>query len=153
MDESLGIEFRQTSKVIKAHIGKLICEHLDEHKVKISMTEGIILHYVYSHEDRVVSSKNLMEAIGVSKATMSQTLASLIRKGLIEFEEWPEDGRVKRVLLTKKGQSLEENINKALNDADRFFKEAFRPEELEELHRLMKKLRDYVQDNQKIEEK
>ena len=27
------------------------------------------------------------------------------------------------------------------------------PEELEELHRLMKKLRDYVQDNQKIEEK
>ena len=153
MDESLGIEFRQTSKVIKTHIGKLICEHLDEHKVKISMTEGIILHYVYSHEDRVVSSKNLMEAIGVSKATMSQTLASLIRKGLIEFEEWPEDGRVKRVLLTKKGQSLEEDINKALNDADRFFKEAFRPEELEELHRLMKKLRDYVQDNQKIEEK
>ena len=84
---------------------------------------------------------------------MSQTLASLIRKGLIEFEEWPEDGRVKRVLLTKKGQSLEEDIDKALNDADRFFKEAFSQDELEELRSLMRKLREYVQDNQKTEEK
>ena len=153
MEEILGLEFKQTSKVIKAYVGKLICDNLNEHKVKVSATEGIILHYVYDHGDHVVSSKDLMQAIGVSKATMSQTLASLIRKGLIEFEEWPEDGRVKRVLLTKKGQSLEEDIDKALNDADRFFKEAFSQDELEELRSLMRKLREYVQDNQKTEEK
>ncbi|HBM99931.1 MAG TPA: hypothetical protein DD384_01650 [Firmicutes bacterium] len=153
MDESLGIEFRQTAKVIKAHIGKLICDNLNEHQVKISTTEGIILHHVYNHRDKIVSSKDLMEVIGVSKATMSQTLASLIRKGLIEFEEWPEDGRVKRILLTKKAQSLEEDIDKALNDADRFFKEAFSQKELEELHFLMKKLREHIQNNQKAEVK
>ena len=145
MDDNLGIEFKQTSKVIKAYVGRLISNNLNEHQIKISTTEGLFLHYVYQHDDRVVSSKTLIEAFGVSKATVSQTLASLIRKGLIEFDEWAEDGRVKRILLTKKAQILEEDVNKALEDADAFFKEAFTPNELDELHMLMKKLRDHIQ--------
>lgn len=153
MDSNLGIEFRQTSKVIKSYVGKLISENLNEHKVKISTTEGLILHYVYNHEDRIVSSKTLIEAFGVSKATMSQTLASLVRKGLVEFDEWEEDGRVKRILLTKKAQSLEEDIDKALKASDAFFKEAFTPEELDQLHTLMKKMRDHILNEQSLEEK
>ncbi len=144
-EDVLGVEVKQTSKAIKGYVNKIVGSFLEKYDVTVSGTEGMILQYVYSHQERIVSAKLLMERFGVSKATMSQSLSTLYKKGLITYEEWNGDGRVKRIILTDYGTSLENDIEKALLEVDVFLKGAYTEEELKTLHDLLRKLRERIE--------
>ena len=54
---------------------------------------------------------DLGEHLGVTSAAASQMLERLVQQGLIERSEDPDDRRVKKIVLTKKGcQLLEEGL-------------------------------------------
>lgn len=46
---------------------------------------------------------DLARKLGISKQAVSQTLAELVERGVVEFVPDPEDGRAKRARLTKAG--------------------------------------------------
>ena len=100
--------------------------------------------YVFKHPDMIVSAKLLLSKFKLSKATMSQTLASLVRKGLIEYEEWEGDGRVKRIVLTKKSDEAWQVLSKVMADANSFFKSAFTDEEVQTFISLLQKLYSHL---------
>ncbi len=143
-EDVLGIEVKKTSKAIKGYVNKAVSKALEKYNISISGTEGMILSYVFRHAERIVSAKVLLEEFGVSKATMSQSLSTLYKKGLITYEEWDEDGRVKRIVLTDMANSLEKEIEEALLEVDTFLKGAFTNEEIELLHSLLRKLRERI---------
>ena len=143
-EDVLGIEVKKTSKAIKGYINKVISKFLEEYNETISGTEGMILSYVYRHSERIVSAKMLLDEFGVSKATMSQSLSTLYKKGLITYEEWTGDGRVKRIILTDMATSLENDIEKALLEVDTFLKGAYTEEELAMMHSLLRRLRERI---------
>ncbi len=140
----LGLEIKQTSKVIKQYVQRKIDENFKEHDIHVTVSEGMALHYVHNHQDEVVTAKVLIDHYGLSKATMSQILTSLLRKGLIHYEVYKPDGRMKRIVLSKKAFQLESDINSSLADSDAFFREAFTEEELETFAALLTKLRSHV---------
>ncbi len=143
----LGLEIKQTSKVIKQYVQRKIDENFKENDVHVTISEGMVLHYVHNHEDEVVTARVLIDQYGLSKATMSQILTSLLRKGLIHYEVYKPDGRMKRIVLSKKALRLESDINKSLADSDSFFKGAFTEKELETFADLLKKLRTFVSES------
>lgn len=143
-EDVLGIEVKKTSRAIKGYVNKVVGSFLEKYNVNVSGTEGMILSYVFRHDERIVSAKLLMQEFGVSKATMSQSLSTLYKKGLITYEEWNEDGRVKRILLTETATALENDIEKALLEVDTFLKGAYTEEELNSLHTLLRKLRERI---------
>ncbi len=144
-EDVLGIEVKKTSRAIKGYVNKVVSSFLEKYNVNVSGTEGMILSYVFRHDERIVSAKLLMQEFGVSKATMSQSLSTLYKKGLITYEEWNEDGRVKRILLTETATALENDIEKALLEVDTFLKGAFTEDELASLHTLLRKLRERIE--------
>ena len=142
--ETIGLKVKYASKALRTYINNKI--HTDA-GVTLSGTEGMVMRFVHEHQEEVVSAKMLMERFRVSKATMSQTLTGLIRKGLIEYAEWEKDGRVKRVILTSEGEALEKRVDAVLQECDRKIEEHFTEEELNELARLLDRLNNAVSDD------
>ncbi len=141
---TLGLQLKQTSKTIKKYVQNKIENNFKEHAVHITLSEGMIMHYVYKHSDEIVTAKTLIARFSLSKATMSQTLTSLLRKGLIHYDECKNDGRMKRIILSKKAEKLESDINQSLTESDAFFKDAFTEEEFSTFITLLDKLRQHV---------
>lgn len=148
---SLGWELKKTAETVKQYTGEFINECLEKNNISLSWTEGAVLAYITAHKEKVISAKLLLTKLQLSKATMSQTLTSLTSKGLIEYEEWSEDGRVKRVILTKKAQNVCKSISEILDKADAYFREAFSQEELEMLKGLLQKLRTHISEEERKE--
>ena len=72
---------------------------------------------VVSHLVRVADGRTplqLARAFQVPKTSMTNTLAGLERRGLVEMRPNPEDGRSKRVWLTDRGRAFREEAIGAL---------------------------------------
>lgn len=72
---------------------------------------------VVSHLVRVADGRTPLElarAFQVPKTSMTNTLAGLERRGLVEMRPNPEDGRSKRVWLTGRGRAFREEAIGAL---------------------------------------
>ncbi len=139
---SIGFQIIQTSRLIKNYSETSIREHSD---AVFSSSEGMLLRYIYKKEDEgVVSAKMLTERFRISKATASELLSHLIRKGLIYYAPVESDGRMKRILLTQEGHKIQESLDMILSSCDETLVAGFSEEEKEELSRLLAKVRQNV---------
>lgn len=147
--KDLGWELKKTTDVLKLYVNRFVKSCFEKNDVCVSWTEGAILTYAATHKDKIISAKLLMKELRLSKATMSQTLSSLVCKGLIEYDEWEEDGRVKRILLTKKANDLWEDVAVVMKNANEFFVMAFSEDELNQFIELLHKLRNHISAQEK----
>jgi len=77
---------------------------------KLNHSEANLLVYLYKDGDGI-SQKKLKENLAVDKATISRAINSLIKKKYLKKKKSPEDGRVNLIYLTKKSESIKEEIN------------------------------------------
>ena len=70
--------------------GKAQMKELD-----LSLTQGIVLHYLLAHEDQAIYAVDLHATLGISKSSVSSTLKSLKQKGYLRMAENPKDDRKK----------------------------------------------------------
>lgn len=64
----------------------------------------------------------MAEHMGVDKSTLSRTVDSLVRLGLVERETDPEDRRFMRIFLSEKGEKICRDLNEVNN---RYLEEVF----------------------------
>lgn len=73
----------------------------------ITPTQGQILAYLLSQPEGARPSE-ISIALGVTTPTISDSVAALVAKGLIERSKDPADGRAVRIRLTRPGKELAE---------------------------------------------
>jgi len=96
------------------------------------------LRYVDAHPD--CRGNEVAKALGVAVTTQQSALDRLIRQGLIERRDHPEDGRAKAHRLTGQGASLRAAI-KAQDMANmEFLLESLSPEEREAMLTILGKI-------------
>ncbi len=67
-----------------------------------------VLHYLWGHDG--VSQQEIARAANRDKATMTAMLDNLVRRDLVERRADSHDRRTNRVVLTPKGQALEQQV-------------------------------------------
>lgn len=97
---SLGTEIHWTANCIDNYIANFLSKKTN---TELTAMEGITLKIIYKKGETLTAS-DIMQATELSKATTSQTLSSLERKGLVEMEKQEEDKRRKLIKLTEKGR-------------------------------------------------
>ena len=81
------------------------------HARKSGLSMSMIGALFHLHRADNIGVTDLGEHLGVTSAAASQMLEKLVQQDLIERSEDPDDRRVKKLLLTKKGcQVLEEGL-------------------------------------------
>lgn len=134
----IGAEIRLTSNVIKNFVDREMSKRFC---LEVTGVECMTLALVFkSYPDEVVAS-DFMKRFGISKATVSQTLAGLTKKGFIKQRVSKTDRRVKHIGLTKKGLDVKLRFDESFKDINVAIEANLDEKEKEELYRLLDKIK------------
>jgi|GEM_PF-1594331 DNA-binding MarR family transcriptional regulator len=139
-NKPLGAQIHMTANCIDNFISVFLAKNLPSN---ITAMEGMTLKFIY-HAKRVVYAKDIMQFTKLSKATTSQTLTSMVKKGLIEMQEKEGDKRSKSIVLTPLGEKEFHAFSESFKKINEICESSFTPEEKEQLSKLLEKFRNNV---------
>ena len=92
--------------------------------------------YLLYHDVELRRVSQLAREFDLTQATVSDAVASLETKGLVQREQWPEDRRVVTLRLTTDGEKLAATLSE-WTEPVRVHLERFSPEEREAVMRFL----------------
>ncbi len=133
----LGRDIHLTSSVIDSYISNYVTGSGDTNLTGI---EGLTLGFL-AHDDSPKSMKDVMDNFHIAKATASQTLTGLEKKGMIRQEADEDDRRKKMIILTEEGKRIQDCIDHKFEVMNSILEEGISEEEKELFHSILLKIR------------
>jgi len=140
-EKPLGVEMRITNNMIKAYVDQTVQAELEE---PLTGIEGMVLGFVFKAEGQTITATEIMSKAKAAKATTSQTLKGLVKKGYLKMESSPIDKRKKMITLTDKGIKVEEEFKEIFKEISQKVKSGITPEEEQIFRSVLKKIRENV---------
>lgn len=136
-EKPIGAEIRCTDNLIKTFIDQTL-----ENKLKDDLTgiEGMTLGFIFRHQNEEITAKEVMARSRTSKATTSQTLNGLVKKGYLKMESSSKDKRKKIITLTPKGVEMENEFKEIFKEISLTVKKGITEEEEKEVRAILKKI-------------
>lgn len=106
---------------------------------------SLLNHFVRLGDDK--SPARLAAAFQVTKGAMTNTIGKLEAKGFVTVRGDPEDGRAKRVMLTKAGRAARKDALKAAMPLYAEVGDALTSEQVDRLIPVLAKLRIWLDEN------
>lgn len=98
------------------------------------------LGFLKEHMEQDVYQRDLEEAFSVSRATASNMLSLMERKGLIERVSVEHDARLKKLVLTKKATDMLEQVDEDIKSMEARLTEGMDEEEIAALQRYLNQM-------------
>ena len=142
----LGLEIKKLNNLISRNISNLkTIAMLNE----ISNSNGFILRYIEEHENELVTQKDIEVAFGITRSTASTVLSLMEKKELITREVLKEDNRVKKVMITDKGKSVNADIKKEIDDFEQTLILGLSEEEINQFLNYINKIKNNLKEEEK----
>ena len=104
---------RELFHIFTRRLGLLNKNCCDYKSLDISLVQSHILYEIRRLDSQ--SMQQVAEALGFDITTFSRQVQTLIRKGMVDKVQAPEDKRIYLLSLTDKGKSIDEKIDDSLN--------------------------------------
>lgn len=128
------------------HNGFII--HQIQHKIKIkydanlekhgvTLQQSKIIAYLLLNKDLDTFQKDIEKAFNLKSSTITSILNTLENKELIKRVSIEEDRRAKKIVLTEKGENLQKNIFKSIENIEEELVKDMTESEKEMLHKLL----------------
>jgi DNA-binding MarR family transcriptional regulator len=130
VDAKIVATLERLSQVFRARLREEAWER------DLSPTQARFLIYLLYHEVELRRVSRLSREFDLTQATVSDAVASLQTKGLVQREEWPEDRRVVTLRLTPDGESLATTLSTWADPISEHL-ERFSPGEKEAMMRFL----------------
>ncbi len=132
LERLLGYRLRMAQVRLFKHFAETLAEFA------ISPAQAGLL--ILADDNPEASQSDLARALGIKRASLGQTLAQLVAKGLVVKERHPADGRAHVLRLTAAGRSFLDRLYPAIEAHERLFAAALTPEERKQLENLLAQL-------------
>lgn len=96
--------------------------------------------FLSAHREQCIYQKDLETEFSVSRATVSNMLAVMERKGLIERVSVAHDARLKKIILTEKAERMLKQAEEDICRQEEQLINGMTEKEVEQLHELLDKL-------------
>lgn len=131
---------RPIGRMVK-EVQKMDCRFIDSYlaknlKSKVYGIEGITLDFIAKSKTKP-KPQDIVVKFAIKKATASQTLHRLEKKGLIVFEKDEADKRNKLISITEDGKKSNEEFVKAFEQIQSILEAGFTDEEKDTLASLL----------------
>lgn len=100
---------------------------------RVTGTNGFIIGYIAENSHRDVFQRDIEREYGITRSTTSKIISLMISKGLIETGKVSSDGRLKKLMLTKKAKKLAELMQDDSREVDKKLTNGFTPDEIKTL--------------------
>ena len=125
--------FSQLRRVYAASLNQKFAEE------NFSPSEISIL-FLLSNNPTITTGGQLTTVLGVSKGLVSRSLDSLLRRGLIAFEEDPRDRRVRHIALTEEAEPITARVRESVEEVNRRLLADISEEEVRQMEATMTKI-------------
>ena len=95
------------------HLARIFAAALQARIKPMGLSTGVFPVMLHLWQQDGLTQRDLVERVDVEQATMANTLSRMERDGLIVRRPDPEDGRLRRIWLTERGQDLRAEATKA----------------------------------------
>lgn len=113
----------------------------------ISGSQSRILHYICEFSKKTeVYQKDVEEFFYLRRSTVTQTLQTMEKNGLIKRSSVARDARLKKLELTEAGQVLEAQIHTRVMQMEQRLRESLTEEEIEQFLSIVGKLGEELEE-------
>jgi DNA-binding MarR family transcriptional regulator len=130
VDAKIVAALERLAQVFRARLREEAWKH------DLSPTQVRFLIYLLHHDVELRRVSQLAREFDLTQATVSDAVASLETKGLVERELWPEDRRIVTLRLTPDGERLATKLSRWADPIKEHL-ERFSPEEREAVMRFL----------------
>ena len=144
MEESyrIGWQIKVLSNLIKREVGNFGC---DKYQDELTGNNMFIIGHLARHREEDVFQKDLEEFFSVRRSTMSTIILRMEQKGLLSRESVSHDARLKKLVLTEKGEQIHEMIESKIEDTEKKLSSGLTEDEKQTLFHLLEKLRQNLE--------
>lgn len=123
-----------TMRSINHKTQRFIDNNLNKKSVeRVTGTNGFIIGYIAENSDKDVFQRDIEREFGITRSTTSKIISLMIEKGLIEIGKVERDGRLKKLMLTKKAKKLADLMENDSREVEKKLTKGFTPDEVETL--------------------
>ncbi|MBQ3489355.1 MAG: MarR family transcriptional regulator [Clostridia bacterium] len=138
----IGAQIKSLSHLIMREIGNCICGKYPDEATGNNM---FIIGYLAHHKNRDIFQKDLEEFFSVRRSTMSNIILRMEQKGFLLREPVLYDRRLKKLVLTEKGEKLHTMMESVVFQTEEKLTLGFSAEEKATLSQLLEKLRQNLE--------
>ncbi|MBR6477697.1 MAG: MarR family transcriptional regulator [Lachnospiraceae bacterium] len=143
-ERAIGFELKFTNNEIRRNLDQRFAENGLE---DLSGMQGPVIGYIsWNSKDKDVFQKDIEKWFNIRRSTATVMLQAMEQKGLIEREAVPNDGRLKKIILTDKAKELNKRVNEQIEQFHRELEEGITPEEKAEFLRILDRIRENLRD-------
>ena len=133
-NKPLGFKIGEISRLFHNKVKKLANDN------GISQTYFHIIGFLRRNKENNITQKDICEFIKMKAPTISLTLQSMEQDGLVERVKSLTDSRCTYVVLTKKGEELDDKIRGFFSSTEQMMLDALTPEELKMFNECLDKI-------------
>ena len=136
-ERQIGAQLGMLNNLLKR---QMACWAADSQTGNVTGMQGMIIHYLASvGGDRF--QKDVETQFGFRRSTATGILQLMEQHGLLRREPVPQDGRLKRLVLTEDALALDAEIRRRLRLTEEQMREGISAEELDTWFRVCGKIR------------
>lgn len=136
-NKEIGGQLASLTHMIKRRLQNELSGEL----MRISAANGYILAYLYENKKNDVFQKDLEEHFNITRSTASKVLSLMETKGLIRRGGVDGDARLKKLVITDKGEEMIVELSAGRDRMEAKLTEGFDDDELERLCDYLKRMK------------
>ena len=108
---------------------------------ELTVMHGWILGFLYDNPDRDIFQKNIETEFSIARSTVTGILKLMEKKGYIRRESVPQDGRLKRLILTEKGRKIHEENMMDIDSMEQHIRSGISQKDMDTFFCVIRKIR------------
>lgn len=121
-----NFRFGRAMQMVSVRFRRLADDNLSKYNISVSQLR--VLAYL-SRKEGPVFQRELEEELGIRRSSITELLQNMEKSGYLQRENSPQDGRVKALFLTPKGQELDRKLKMYLHNLEEMMMAGISPEE------------------------
>lgn len=140
----IGFQIKTLSRMIRKAIDDTPTFRQNENLTGI---QGWVLRFLYDKEkaEEDVFQRDVERMFQVRRSTATELLNTMEQNGYVRRTSVEHDARLKKLSLTEKGRSLQEEVFSAIDGVEQSLTKNFTVEEKDTLIRLLEKLKENLE--------
>ena len=138
----IGMEIGKTSNLLKRNFSNTsIRRQLEEATGK----NGWIIVFLAEHQNQDIFQRDIERIFSIRRSTVSNILKLMEKKGFIRREPVENDGRLKRLVLTKQAMDIYNLLMDQLTEKELILRRNISDEELETFFSILTKIQNNIE--------
>ena len=133
---NVGYKLRILHNQLHNHI-----EHQKEQNEQIAgdltRMQRFTIGFLYRNSDKEMYQKDLETEFAISRATASNMLSVMERKGLIKRESVEHDARLKKLVLTEQAMQMHRQVEQDIREMERLLTQGLSNDDKQQLHQYL----------------